>query len=249
MIEKSEVRLPPNFTSLMIAIPNVSGKLHTKMAASLLKTVGMFRDYGIDYDVIWVIGDSAVERARNNLTAIFLDHDRFSHMLMIDDDMDWDETDVLRLLGNHHDIVFAAGVKKNQKVAPEFAMTLFGRENPMCPLCDCIEVIAGGAAFMIVSKVAVQKMVDAYPELRYMSDSEPGKMISGLFNPFMGKEDKEQHEEEGRYYAEDIAFYRRWRKIGGKVYLDPKIKLGHWGSWRWSGDLMTLFSATNKSED
>ena len=38
-----------------------------------------------------------------------------------------------------------------------------------------------------------------------------------------------------RYFAEDFAFCRRWRDIGGKVYLCPDVPLDHVGFHTWSG--------------
>lgn len=41
----------------------------------------------------------------------------------------------------------------------------------------------------------------------------------------------------GRYLAEDYAFCRRWRDIGGKVFVDPLCKLGHLGQHMYRGNL------------
>jgi hypothetical protein len=45
----------------------------------------------------------------------------------------------------------------------------------------------------------------------------------------------------GRYLAEDYAFFARWRKIGGQVWLDPAIKLRHHGAQAIVGDPMQMF--------
>lgn len=243
MIPKGEIILPTGFTGLFIGIPTISGEIRVATVASLAKTIGTLRGYEILYDVCFMIGDSAVERARNNITNIFMKNEQFSHMLMIDADMDWDDVEVLRLLSDNHDVVFGAGVKKKRPSyqQPEFAMTLLNQESPMCPLCGCIEVKAGGACFLMVSRVAVQKIIDAHPELMYRSDKEPGEMIAGIFNP-------ELNQEEQMYYGEDISFFHRWRAVGGRVWLDPRIDLGHWGNARWTGDLMKLFRISDSSK-
>jgi hypothetical protein len=38
-------------------------------------------------------------------------------------------------------------------------------------------------------------------------------------------------EETGEYLSEDYAFCRRWRKLGGKVWLDTESRLVHIGNY------------------
>jgi hypothetical protein len=243
VISKEEIQLPNGFTQLMIAVPTLSGEIRVQTVSSLLRTTRMLVDYQIPYDIVFVIGNSAVERARNELTKIFLDHDHFSHMLQIDSDMDWDEVEVLRLLSDNHDVVFGAGVKKRKPsyMQPQFAMTVLDRESPVCPLCGCIEVKAGGACFLMTSRKAIEQIMEKFPDLKYKSDTEESEFIPAIFNPYLD-------EKTNLYYAEDIAFFHRWRETGGKVWLDPRIDLGHWGNARWSGDLKKLFSIMDSKE-
>jgi hypothetical protein len=41
-----------------------------------------------------------------------------------------------------------------------------------------------------------------------------------------------------RYLSEDFAFCRRWRDMGGKVYVDLNSKLQHAGQHLYRGDLI-----------
>lgn len=243
MIPKEELKLPTGFTKLFIGIPTLSGDIRVQTVSSLLNTQRMLMIYEIPYDIAFVIGNSAVERARNELTKIFLDHQDFSHMLMIDSDMDWAAVEVLRLLNDNHDVVFGAGVKKRKPsyMQPDFAMTVLSRESPVCELCGCIEVKAGGACFLMVSRNAIEQIMAKFPDLKYKSDEEKDQFLPAIFNPYL---DETTH----LYYAEDIAFFHRWRETGGKVWLDPRIDLGHWGNARWCGDLKKLFSIMDSKE-
>ena len=41
--------------------------------------------------------------------------------------------------------------------------------------------------------------------------------------------------ETGTYLSEDFTFCHRWRKIGGKVWLDTRTALKHVGSYEFQG--------------
>ena len=51
----------------------------------------------------------------------------------------------------------------------------------------------------------------------------------------------------GRYLSEDYAFCRRWRDIGGKVFIDINSKLDHQGQHVWRGNFRAHLDATKRS--
>lgn len=243
MTEETASRLPDGFTGLLIGIPNVSGYMRTELATALIKAAVLLTKLEIQFGAFWVIGSSAVERARNSIIDEFLRREEFSHLLMIDDDMDFEHTAILKILSNKHDVCYAAGVKKKpaSDAPPDFAIYPVGRENPICQDCGCIEMAAGGCCFMLVSKAAINKMLEAYPHLKYRAETDPDAYMPALFNPELDQESKV-------YRAEDVAFYQRWRAIGGQVWLDTSINLGHWGSARWSGDITKNFKFLERED-
>jgi hypothetical protein len=54
-----------------------------------------------------------------------------------------------------------------------------------------------------------------------------------LFDPLWWTDDEGQQ----RTLSEDYAFCQRWRDIGGKVYLDVNIPMGHVGPKMYHGCL------------
>jgi hypothetical protein len=242
--EETAAKLPEGFTGLLIAIPNVSGEMRTELATALIQAAVLLTKLEIQFGVYWVIGSSAVERARNSIIEEFMRKEEFSHLLMIDDDMDFDHRMILKILSNKHEVCYAAGVKKKKPsdARPEFAMFPLGRENPICPDCGCIEMGAGGCCFMLASKDAIEKMLEHFKDLWYIDDEDREKRVPALFNPYL---EPDSH----IYRAEDVAFYYRWRSVGGRVWLDPSIQLGHWGPARWSGDIMKSFSLTDEVKE
>jgi hypothetical protein len=50
----------------------------------------------------------------------------------------------------------------------------------------------------------------------------------------------------GRYLSEDYAFCRRWRDIGGKLWVDLKCKLMHLEQHNFRGDLAESLRLQNR---
>jgi hypothetical protein len=77
-------------------------------------------------------------------------------------------------------------------------------------------------------------MMKKYPELNYVPDGPPNNPQRHLYWRFF---DCMTDPDSGRYLSEDYAFCRRWRDIGGKVFVDPQCKLAHLGQHLYRGDL------------
>ena len=88
-------------------------------------------------------------------------------------------------------------------------------------LVEC-DGVAGG--FVRFKKSALQRFRDAYPELRY---SEEDCDVTAFF---------ERTKRDNHRQSEDYAFSRRWRDIGGQLYVDPHLKIDHYGLTKYEGD-------------
>ena len=67
-------------------------------------------------------------------------------------------------------------------------------------------------------------MIEAYPELNYVSDSDYSPENKGLHYRFF---DCMVDPESKRYLSEDYTFCHLWRQIGGEVYVDVQSNLTH----------------------
>jgi hypothetical protein len=70
------------------------------------------------------------------------------------------------------------------------------------------------AGFLKVTRAAVERFKEAYPELIFGPKSE----YVDLFNHGAHK---------GLWWGEDFAFARRWRDLGGDVVLMPNLNITH----------------------
>ena len=72
----------------------------------------------------------------------------------------------------------------------------------------------------MISKDVILKMIDYYKDSEYITKEENPEILYGLF------EDKVI---DGRFYGEDIIFCKKWKEMGGRIWIDPKIDLIHVG--------------------
>lgn len=88
--------------------------------------------------------------------------------------------------------------------------------------------------FMMIRRPVIEQLINSYPETYYIDDvafSRPGEeqFSYALFDTFV----KDKH-----ILSEDWAFCERWKAIGGKVYMDISVQLGHIGSETFRGSVI-----------
>jgi len=100
---------------------------------------------------------------------------------------------------------------------------------------NLIEIGLLPTGFMMLKRSCIKKMMDAYPDTKYINDSDylnkgEDQYLYALFDCYI-KNDS--------YYSEDWGFCDRWRAIGGKIYADITISLLHTGSSHYNGRLLS----------
>jgi hypothetical protein len=95
-----------------------------------------------------------------------------------------------------------------------------------------IEVEAVGAGILLIRRDAIDKMIEAYPDLinDYMATEDMkaagGTRTMRFFDQLITDAGKA---------GEDISFCRRWGKIGGTVWASTSYTIQHVGPWTFSG--------------
>lgn len=83
---------------LYILTPCYGGVCHVSFTMSLIATVGLFRNLGIELKIEFCRNDSLITRARNNLIAKAMNDKSMTHIIFIDSDITWSPSDLLKLL-------------------------------------------------------------------------------------------------------------------------------------------------------
>ena len=219
-----------------LAIPSYTGHVHVATMRSILTDCLGLIAKGWRFALIDESGNALIAHCRALLLAQFLASDA-SDIVMIDSDVAWEPGALISLLERKAE--FVAGVYPHRvtpesysvRWLPDPAQTGLTPRDPetMKPtLGGLLEVEAVPAGFLRLSRTAVEAMVDAYPELAFSTPAAPGGRAWALF-------DSHKEENHGAYWGEDFSFCKRYRDIGGRVWMDPELMLHHVGYGTFSG--------------
>ncbi len=94
-----------------------------------------------------------------------------------------------------------------------------------------------------MKRSALERMAKEYPETHYRgahntAHPNPSPNLYALFDCLIDPDT-------GDYLSEDYAFCRRWRAIGGTVWLDAQSRLTHVGPYDFVGDASVRFSGAS----
>lgn len=235
--------------TLFIATPAYGGKIDDIYVHGMMDTIPRLLTAGIGFSYRTIPNESSIEKARNIMLQEFVESSA-THLLFIDADMGWSGNDVMRLLMHDKDVVAAAGVRKHEG-PPSFCLNI--PRIKQCMETGVLSVDEVGTGMMLISRKCVEKMLKAYPELRWR-DRASGKIFPHLFqftNQFTGPKTEEYPRGAPELWSEDFTFCQRWRALGEEVWVDQMVMLGHQGQKTYYGRLhdMLLDKMTESSLD
>lgn len=242
---------------IFIATPCYGGQLTEAYFRSTIRLLTFCNQHQIPVAFGTIANESLVTRARNVLVAYFL-QSNFTRLMFIDADIEFQLEDVIKLIAHDKEVVVGAYPKKGvnwQRIRESVRAThdpyddkqiaSFGSdyainfkfinrdakqiaiENGLIRLHD------GATGFMMIKREVIDKMITAYPELKYNNDLNTPKELDPHFYAFF---DTMIDPKDKRYLSEDYTFSRRWQDIGGEIWLDPSISLNHYGSFNFQGN-------------
>ena len=239
--------------NLVVGTPCFGGLVTHVYLHSLLKLVTYAAASDIRLGLWTAAHDSLVPRSRNSILAGFLDTPDATHLLFIDADTGFEPEQVGRLLAFEEDVVAGMYPVKNidwsqaARRCSQGSVTVEELRGAglhfvgvPCPPEEREErdgfVTAhyAGTGFMLIRRAAVERLVASYPETKYEAmhtyppPTHPSKNLYNLFDCMVEPATR-------TYLSEDFTFCHRWRRIGGKVWLDTRSLLRHVGSHEFQG--------------
>jgi hypothetical protein len=209
-------------TKVHIAMPCYGGMLTESTFMSFIKWANTARQLNIDWTLETMVNESLISRARNTLTAKFLDQKDSTHLFFVDADIGWEPWHLLVLLNRDVDVI--GGLYPMKTMPIKWVVNGFegAEEGPD----GFQEVSKAGTGFLLMKRAVFEKM-NSHPAVK------PYKNDIGL-DPKYDQHLKTYFDtavRQGRYYSEDWTFCENWRDIGGKVYVDKRVLLRHSGSY------------------
>lgn len=225
--------------NIFFATPCYGGLITDQFFLSMFKTTQTLIQHGINFRLTTLRNESLISRARNILTAMFLESN-CTHLMFIDADIEWEQDAIIRMLAMDKDLIAGAYPKKTLPIDYAINLKFVDKERKQVRVENgAVEVLDASTGFFLIKRTVIEQMIESYPELFYVNDSS----IDPKYNKYCYSFFDTIHDpDDNRYLSEDYTFCRRWQKIGGEIWLDPNTKLNHVGSYTFQGDVNKIFN-------
>jgi hypothetical protein len=209
-------------TKVHIAMPCYGGMLTESTFMSFIKWANTARQLGIDWTLETMVNESLISRARNTLTAKFLDMPEATHLFFVDADIGWEPWHLLVLLNRDVDVIGGLYPMKTMPIK----WVVNGFEGAEEGADGLQEVSKAGTGFLLMKKHVFEKL-KAHPAVKQYKndiglDPKYDQHLKTYFDTAV---------RQNRYYSEDWTFCENWRDIGGKIWMDKRVLLRHSGSY------------------
>lgn len=233
---------------IMFALPMFGGVCHGDFALAMIKTVKLLTDLGYRVNTQAMYNESLITRARNNLSLTFLQDKTMDMLMFIDADVVFNEHDVLRLILADREFcggiyprktinwegvkqAVMAGKDKPEDWSCSYLFNAVGMEGGQADDDGMIEVTHAATGFLLLRRSVFDRLIPTTP---MYEDVIGGKPMVGydFFQVGVGPN--------GKYTSEDYWFCNKWREAGGRIYVNPYLRLGHIGTYTFNGNLARM---------
>lgn len=212
--------------SIFMAVTAYTGSVHLTTSQAMVGSACEILMKGWELALEYHVSEAIISRARNSMVSQFKNSE-CTDMVFIDHDVGWSPKDIIRLCSHPVDVV--AGVYRIRYDPEDYRVQWLPKKHLYTEQdTGLIEVAGVPAGFLRLSRACIDKMIDAYSTRLYPDPSTTTGKAWALFDSEFSN---------GMYWGEDLTFCRRWRDIGGKVWVDPEIPLTHSGIKTYSGSL------------
>ena len=211
---------------IYIATPLYENKVYVPFLHGFINTVYEFTKQGIPVEYSFQTG-TMLAMNRENLARSFL-KTSCQYLLYIDADIAFSAKDIFTLLASQVDVV--SGIYRLRTPVPKghhkIPIRLVGgqwldlindkKEDSVDELLECEEVPGG---LLMIRRQVIEKMYDRIPYIfnQSFTRSTLGQAIS-IEEDFVG---------------EDVHFCNVWRDMGGKIYVNTNVRVGHIGEFQY----------------
>lgn len=201
-------------TKVVFACPTVT-KPYDCFLRAMKESVPLLDAAGLDHQIVFEVGNPYISAGRATMLRKALDASA-DMIVFLDHDLSWSPGDLLKLIQTKGDVV--AGVYRYKRDEEEYmgAVVTDAQNIPQGrPSDGALSGFRVPAGFLKITKEAVNKFMETYPELCYGPYYYPSV---DLFNHGAC---------ERLWYGEDYAFSRRWLATGERIWIVPDLDINH----------------------
>lgn len=206
---------------VMLATPTYD-KLGAAYTESLFHSSAALSNAGIAFELCILSGDCHVDDARNFLVRNFLESD-CTDLVFLDADVAWPEKHLVELCQYDRDVV--AGLYPLKSRAERFPVRLLPGDI-LSEHDGLIEVESVPTGFLRIRRSVLEKLADQAP--KYLRPDDPRGPVALIFERTLEAQTR---------WGGDYTFCRKWRALGGKIYIAPEMVLDHYGEMMFSGSV------------
>lgn len=231
---------------ILFGIPTFAGSPCEEFLPAYIDTLGQLGAAGIASSAVFIPRDPYLSKARNKVVTKFLtEWPQATHLFFLDDDIGWPGHKVVEFIRRDLDVVVGAYPKKTD--AGEFPCQLDTEDGKLVERDGLYRAVLAPTGFMCIKRHVIERL--AALSGQYLDTTKPDAsewqfnvFDMGFFMP-SGERPTKQAGMRGQFWGEDYYFVRKWRDLGGEVWIDPDIDFSHRGSKAWRGNLQSAIGA------
>ncbi len=210
---------PSGPQGVCLAVPSY-GAMSAAFVYALTASVRALALANIPHSLLILNGNCHVDDARNSLVRQFLSGDS-TDLFFLDADISWCSADLLNMLTHDADVV--AGVYPMKQDIEAYPCRLLKTDTVVRP-DGLIEVEGVPGGFLRIRRHVLELMASRAQS--YLERPDDATHTPLIF---------ERHLNQDARFSGDYVFCRKWRELGGHIFVDAAIRFDHVGEKAWSG--------------
>lgn len=224
---------------ILFGIPSFAGAPCEEFFVSWTATLSALGAAGIPSGTCMAAHDPYLGKVRNKIATEFLTQwPQATHLFFLDDDIGWPAQKVVDMI--RHDVDLVAGVYPKKTDNPEYPVQLAMEDGQPIEKNGLYKAALAPTGFMCIKRHVLERL--AAKAGQYLDTTNPNASVwqfnifdNGFFLP-SGEVPLNQGGVRGEFWGEDYYFGRKWRDMGGDIWIDPDIEFSHRGSKAWRGN-------------
>ena len=189
-------------------------------ASSVFNSAQALERAGIPTELCLMEGNPDIGDARNELVGEFLKTD-CTDLVFIDADLYWEAKDLVHLVQYDRDVVAGVYPTKDSSESRFPARLIAGDQWTEADGLLEVEAVPGG--FLRIKRHVIEGLAKESDWFQPNGVNSQDKVPLIFMSTF----------EDGEKWGEDFTFCRKWRKAGGKIYINPEWRFQHYGLHVW----------------